>query len=126
MSLETAVPAHDILFGDTSIPAVNLSWEAEQPFRTVILCDGTVQHRMLSETACTLTLTGFCNAQDGLELCSRLSRKMRRHDREQFLCEQTVFCNMQITKLAYRTCRQKMITEFSVTMVGTMKEEAES
>ena len=49
---------------------------------------------------------------------------MRTHQTEDLTLDGAVLSDMQISALAYSTAKHKMVTEFSVTMTGTMKGDA--
>ena len=124
ITLDTSLPVREICFGETVIPAAAYSLRAEQPLRTAVLCDGTVRHRLLRDAACTLTVTGAVPASGGMALCCALQAAMRTHQTEDLTLDGAVLSDMQISALAYSTAKHKMVTEFSVTMTGTMKGDA--
>ncbi|MBR6106934.1 MAG: hypothetical protein IKQ39_02905 [Oscillospiraceae bacterium] len=122
MTLDTNLPEQTIPFGNLSIPVSAHTLRAECPMRARVLCDGTVQHYLLTDADCTLTLSGSMPFSDGMALCRALRTAMLNHTAERFVFAGTLFTGMQVIGLAYSSAKHKMLTEYTVTLHGTMTE----
>ena len=122
MQLDTNTQPLYLHLDDLTVPADDYELKAEVPVRTRVLCDGTVQYYLLRQTHCTLTVTGRLAAADSAETCGTMQRAMHAHTAFSFEFAGASFDGMQITALHRKTHRNRMLTEYSVTLTGFMTE----
>lgn len=124
MTIDTNLPERVIVFGTLRIPVSAFSLKAENPLRSRVLCDGTVQHFLLTDADCTLTVSGVLPCADGMPLCAALRTAMLHHTEADFDFADAAFSGMQVIALACSSAKHQMLTEFTVTLHGKMTEEA--
>ena len=108
MTLNTDCPALLLTLGDLSLPADDFALKAEIPVKSRVLCDGNVQIYMLTQTHCTLTVTGRIPQGGGAAVCPALQREMHAH-----------------TAFAFLNPEPHMLTDYTVTLTGRLTEEEE-
>jgi len=122
MQLDTNTQPLYLHLDDLTVPADDYELKAEVPVRTRVLCDGTVQYYLLKQTHCTLTVTGRLTAESGAETCGAMQRAMHANTEFSFDFAGASFGKMQITALHRKTHRNRMLTDYSVTLTGFMTE----
>ncbi|MBR3269349.1 MAG: hypothetical protein IKI58_11590 [Oscillospiraceae bacterium] len=125
MTLNTDCPALLLTLGDLSLPADDFALKAEIPVKSRVLCDGNVQIYMLTQTHCTLTVTGRIPQGGGAAVCPALQREMHAHTAFAFSFAGADFSDMQITALSCKTQNHRMLTDYTVTLTGRLTEEEE-
>ncbi|MBQ8922913.1 MAG: hypothetical protein IJ060_12300 [Oscillospiraceae bacterium] len=126
MQLDTGVPVLILQLNELALPADDFAVKAEVPVRTRTLTDGRVQYYLLTQTHCTLTVTGRIPEKESAGTCCALQNEMHAHTAFSFVFAGASFDGMQITALSLNTHKNRMLTEFSVTLTGTMTEVTEA
>ncbi len=122
LHLDTEVPALTLHLNTLEVPADDYTVQAEVPVRTTVLCDGRVQYHLLRQTHCTLTVTGRLPGGSGSETCLAMQNAMHAHTAFSFEFAGAAFNGMQITALSRKTAKHRMLTEYTVTLIGSMTE----